>query len=106
MCPVELAGALAVLLLPGWMVAYCELDAAVSVDRFHMDPTCAHSASSQNDWACAVVEKANRTSDQIIVGRNTATGMFMNPPQCCPAHRAGSARWARLRSTGARSGTS
>jgi hypothetical protein len=53
MCPAVLVGALAVLLFPGWMVTYWELEAVASLGLFHNDPTDAHSASSQIDvdWA-------------------------------------------------------
>src|SRR5262249_41971769 len=47
--PALLVGALAVLLLPGWMVRYLPSDAAPSDGVFHNDPSDPHSASSHTD---------------------------------------------------------
>jgi hypothetical protein len=82
-CPAVFVGALAVLLLPGWMTTYDELEAFASAGLFHKDPAEAHSASSQVDVDCALATAVNNVTRTIagrIVRWKTETEVFMAPP--------------------------
>src|SRR5262245_55755828 len=89
MCPAVLAGAFAVLLLPGWMVTYCEFEAAESVTRFHNEPTCAHSASCQTEvCACAAtLSSAARKMEAIVFMGSPFSPLIRSPRAACPRQR-------------------